>query len=209
MTNISVDSDLMVLEPGIFSLRFGHQLAACGTDGETDETGTVFSAASADLEAAGVSAGSVLSVMVGPAHRHWAVLERTSKTSLTLAMAGTPDQSDLAWSIHTFGPQHELARNEILAHSGVNLDDKADEHRDKTILNLVSVRRVAVLGVLALIYRGQANNIQADSDWWRKAEYYESRYRAELAQLAIEWDLDGSGETEQATGGGRARLGRA
>jgi len=209
MTNFSVDSDLMVLEPAIFSLRFGHQLVTFGSDGATDETGTIFTAASADFEAEKVEAGNVLSVTVGPAHRHWAVLDRDSKTSLTLAMAGTPDQSDLAWSIYTFGPQHELVRSEILEHSGVNLDDEADEHRDKRVLNLGAVRRVAAVGVLALIYRGQANNIQADSDWWRKAQYYESRYRAELAQLAIKWDMDGSGETDQATGGGRARLGRS
>jgi len=209
MANFTLDSDLLVLEPMVFSLRFAHQLACSGTDGATDASGLTFSADAADFETAGVEAGHVISVTVAGVRRYWSVLERASATSLTLAAPGAVSQSSLAWAIYAFGPQHTRIHDEILERNGVNLEDEAETRTEDMIANLGAIRRVAAPGVLALIYRGQANNIQMNSDWWRKADYYEGLYRAGLEQLAIEWDVDESGTTDARSRGGRVGLGRS
>jgi len=141
--------------------------------------------------------------------RYWSVYERLTEHTLKLASLAPAAQSGLEWSIHTFEPQHEQITREILERSGVNVDDSAETRTTEDVINASAVRRVAVLGVLACIYRAQANNIQTNSDWWLKADYYEERYRGELEQLAIEWDVDLSGSSDYRTGGGRSLLGRS
>lgn len=209
MANFSLDSDLLVADPNIFALRFSHQLLASGTDGTTDASGLVFGSDSADFEAAGIDTGRVVCIVISGARRSWSVYERLSENTLKLASLAPASQTGLEWSVHTFASQHEQITREILERSGVNLDDSAETRTTDNVLNASAVRRVAVLGVLALIYRAQANNIQTNSDWWLKAGYYEERYRSELEQLAIEWDTDLSGSSDYRTGGGRSLLGRS
>jgi len=209
MADFSLDSDLLVFEPNIFALRFDGQLLAGGDDGATDATGLVFSSAGADFESAGVTAGHAVGLTIDGVVRYWSVLDRASAQSLNLASLADAGLADLAWSVHTFGPQHLQIRDEILARKGVKVGDESETRSVEQVVNTSAVRRVSVLGVLALIYRAQANNIETNSDWWLKAEYYEARYRSELEQLEIEWDIDESGTADCSSGGGRSLLGRS
>jgi len=209
MAHFSLDSDLLVVDPNIFALRFNHQVLAMGDDGTTDASGLIFGSVSADFATAQIDVGNVVGLSVSGTRRYWSIFERLSATSLKLASIAPAGESGLEWSIYTFAPQHEQIANEILERSGVNLEDAGETRTIDNVVNPAAVRRVAVLGVLGLVYRAQANNIQTNSDWWLKADYYENRYQSELEQLALEWDEDLSGTTDYRTGGGRTLLGRS
>lgn len=181
MSNFSNDAHLLKWEPDIFRLcRFPQQKLGGGSAGATSDGSSTFTdETSGDFVNAGVDAGHVIYLSKSGAYDDYlAVAYRRNATCLKLDapagifVAGT----GIAWSIHTFDPQHEEVRFEL--RERLDIDEEGDE-QDEFQPHLR--RRASVFRVLEIIFRAQASS--EDDLFWKKAERYRVLYERTLGAL--------------------------
>lgn len=186
------DRDLLVLEPRLFVdlLWVGQRLY----EGEVSSSGTVLTAASGGLDAAGVGAGHV--VTVGGAS--YEVVERLSDAELSVSLLRATASAPLVapggasgvsgtGRVMTFSPQIELVHAQVLAMAGI---EDAAVVTDPSRLVLIEA-----LGALHLIYASASAGSGRDS-MGDRASMYRGRFGAERARVRLMLDLDGDGEAE-------------
>jgi hypothetical protein len=136
---------------------------------------------------------------------YYEVLSVESETELMAGLVGghgdewvpLPAATDLAFDIHTFDPQHEEAREALLARFGLAVD-AADPAADleRWIFHRRTLRRASVALVLATLYRGQATDGPEASGLARKADHYAGLYEDEVAKARLVLDRDGDGRPD-------------
>jgi hypothetical protein len=206
MTNFSTDADLLKWEPALMrELVLDHQCLTRG-DGATSATFSVTA-----------TGGAFVTSRVRPGHvvhlsnpdqgvdGCYEVLSVESETELMAGLVGgrgdewvpLPAATGLAFSIHTFDPQHEEARWALLARFGLETDaDAAGEDLARWIAEHRGLRRASVALVLATIYRGQSAGGPEASGLARKAEHYARLYEDEAAKARLVLDRDADGRPD-------------
>lgn len=127
---------------------------------------------------------------------YFPIESRTSATQLALDAPGGlfSTQSGIAWSIHTFDPQHEEAHFELCER--FNIDDENVLNPDnEDIFNVRVLRRASVFRVLEIIFRAQASG--EDDLFWKKAERYCALFERTLGAVSLRFDLDGDGTPDE------------
>ena len=206
MTNFSTDADLLKWEPALLrEIVLDHQCLARGT-GATSQSFSV-TAEDATFVTGRVGPGHIIHLAndVQGVDGYYEVLSVESETELLAGVIGgrgdewvpLPAATDLAFTIHTFDPQHEEARWALLARFGLEAD-AADAASDleRWIAQRRSLRRASVALVLATIYRGQATGGPEAGGLARKAEHYARLYEDEVAKARVVLDRDADGRPD-------------
>ena len=208
MSNFSSDAHLLKWEPDVFRLcRFEHQKLGAGAAGATSAGSTMFTdATSGDFIVSGVTAGHVIQLAkTGVYDDYLPVASRTSATQLVLdAPRGIfSTQSSVAWTIHTFDPQHEEAHFELLERFDVS--DANDLVADESdIFDARVLRRASVFRVLEMIFRAQSTS---EKDLlWQKAERYRVLYDRALEAIKLRLDTDRDGTPDRTKEGASVDL---
>jgi hypothetical protein len=207
MPNFSTDAHLVKWEPDVFRLcRFPHQKLATGAAGATAAGSATLTDATGDFVNAGVTAGHVIYLSkAGSWDDYLPVASRESATSLTLdAPRGIfTTQSSIAWSVHTFDPQHEEARFELMERFSLD-DTNPLAAGEADVFNARVLRRASVFRVLETIFRAQS---AGESDLlWHKADRYRTLYDRAIESITVRLDLDGDGTPDRAKDGGSIDL---
>lgn len=194
------DRRLLVLEPNLFrDVEFASALLASGTDGVL--SGTAFTSASADFEAAGVNTGHVISLN----NRGVEVVERVSATELTVSLVRARVEDDplpppegvaIVYTVRSFAPQIETVHRQVMRMAGIEPDasDAAEgEATVASVLNTDEVGLVEALGSLEMIFAAAAS-ILADEPYLRlRAASYRERFASARQRARVRLDLDGDG----------------
>ncbi len=197
--SFAADRHLLVLEPNLFrDVQFASQLLASGTDGVV--SGTSFTSASADFEAAGVGAGHVISI----SDRAVEVVGRVSPTELTVSLlrarvedplVPAPDSAAAVYTVRSFAPQLELLHRQVMRMAGIEPDAAAaqGEAGVEDVLNVDEMAQVEALGTLEAIFASAAS-ILADEPYLRlRAASYRQRFASARERARVRLDLDGDG----------------
>ena len=216
MNRFCTDRDLLATEPSAFAADgFGAAALASGTSGGV--SGTTFSASGVNFTAAGVEAGMVLttSPTIPAEGDAWEIVSVDSPTTLTVsilradpesAAVAPPAASGLSFFVRTFAARivnvseamaEKLRR--ITEAAGIASSDFADSNQ---------LRRAAVLGTLAELFRARAENARTEDAHWTKAEYYQNEFLAAQNRLRLAVDLDGDGRAEETRSLGNVLLRR-
>ncbi len=205
MTTFCQDRDILGVEPLVF-LTGGlpAQDLITGQDGAL--SGSTFTSATADFQAAGVEEGMVLCVHDGcPAEgTAYEIVSVDSATALTVSILRADDDSDplpppagseLAYYVRTFAAQIQCTSatlSERLRHTVEANGIVAAEFADSSQLT-----QVAAVGVLAAVFVARAENASPADANWVKAEHYRGRFRSLQSQLRLAVDANGDGVAEQ------------
>lgn len=193
----SSDRDLLAWEPNLFRdvLWVGQRLVK-GTAGVAGSTLT-FTSADVTLDAAGVDAGSVVSV----AGVSYEVVARLSGTQATISRlrvdsdAAVLPPSPVASAeaiIATFAPQRRLVHDQLLRMLGIEPSSTDAEPSESSIINPDALRPLECLGTLHLVY-ASASAGDMGSALGTRAEMYRARFAAERQRAAAILDLDADG----------------
>ena len=211
--NFSTDRDLLAWEPEVFrDVPFAGQERERVDDGEL--TGTTLTSVSADFEAAGVEAGSVVLVD----RVAYEVLSRDDAQTLTVsrprarltddAIAGA-DGEDLPVVVRTFSPQAALVCDGLLRLLGIDPDDEGVGLTADAVVSLSVMARLEALGTLERVYSGAVALTGENEGLRLKAEAYRRRFREAVAQASVLVDVDGDGYADERRHLGLVRLARA
>lgn len=198
--SFAADRHLLVLEPNLFrDVQFASLLLASGTDGVV--SGTSFTSASADFEAAGVGAGHVISI----SDRAVEVVDRVSATELTVSLLRArvedpalppPDSAAAVYTVRSFAPQIEVLHRQVMRMAGIEPDAAEAEEGEATVadvLNVDEMAQVEALGTLEAIFASAAS-ILADEPYLRlRAASYRQRFASARQRARVRLDLDGDG----------------
>ncbi|MHC4981545.1 MAG: hypothetical protein ACYTF6_00040 [Planctomycetota bacterium] len=204
MSEFCKDRDLQAVEPAIFlTSGFPCQELITGTDGVF--SGTTFTSASSDFQAAGIVGGMVLcTYSTTPAEGSaFEIVSVDSATTLTVSVlradptadpVAPPAGSDLSFFIRTFAPQISgvsatLAEKMRLISevSGIAQADFADS---------AQLARTCAYGTLASVFVARAENATPSDANWIKAEHYRNEFLRHQLQLRLVVDSDGDGQAE-------------
>lgn len=199
--NFSTDRDLLALEPNVFvDVPFLAQQRLRVRDGEIQ--GTTLSSATADFEAAGVDAGSVVVVMRGGRGLPLEVLGRVDRQILTVSLPRArlsdgpipPEGGNgLEVVVRSFAPQAALVHDVILRMLGIEPDDPLGLVGEESIVTLSVVAHLEALGTLERVYSAAAAIVGENQELWRKAELYRERFAQACRRATVLLDADGDG----------------
>lgn len=192
----TTDRDLLLLEPSLFrDLAWIAQRLVRGT---ATIAGTTLTMSTQDvtLEAAGITAGHVVSFdNVG-----YEVLARLSASTATIsrprqdtsdpAIPPAPAAVPLLAEFTTFAPQARLVHHQLLRMLGI---DPADPESSPTESNITNPRALALpesLGALHLIYAAAAAPQRRDGPLHDRAEMYRRRFAQERLRAVVRLDLN-------------------
>lgn len=196
------DRDLLLLEPALFrDLAWIAQRLVRGT-GTISGTTLTMSTQDVTLEAAGVTAGHVVSYdNVG-----LEVVARLSPTTATISrprqdpddppIPPAPAASPLLAEVITFAPQIAIVHQQLLRMLGIDPADPAADVTESSITNPRSLALPEALGALHLIYAGAAAPQRRDGPLNERAEMYRRRFAQERARAVVRLDLDGDGQAD-------------
>ena len=214
MTSFCTDRDLLALEPIVFLQGTASQQFAAGSDG-TFSAG-VFSSASADFIAAGITPGMVLTTSTtipaeGACHE---ILSVNSATALTVSILRTHDDdaaiapanaTSLAWRIRTFAAN--------IADTSATLGEELRQ-RDEIDFDAADfvpsdqLRRLCAYGTLAAVFLGRCQHASEDDIHWVKAEHYRAEFRRQRNTLTLLTDTNGDNIAEASRSFGNVQLRR-
>jgi len=217
MTGFCQDRDLLSVEPIIFLVSgFPSQELAAGSDGVL--SGTTFTSASCDFEAAGTQPGMVLCTYTTcPSEgRALEILAVQSATTLTVSVLRGDDEAtsvpppsgqNLSFYIRTYNSQVRTTSSmlseklrQLAEVAGIDTADYADS---------AQLRITAVYAALGDIFVARAENAAAYDANWIKARHYCNESRRLQLQLRLVVDADGDGLAEQTRTLGNMTLRRA
>ncbi len=203
MPNFSTDAHLLKWEPDVFRLcRFEHQKLGGGATGATAAgAATLADATSGDFVVAGVTTEHVVHLSKsGVYDDYFPVDSRLSATQLVLAAPRGvfSTQTSVAWTIHTFDPQHEEARFELLERFDLSDTDPLLAREDE-VFDVRVLRRASAFRVLEMIFRAQSTS--GKDLLWEKAERYRALYERALEAVKLRLDTDRDGTPDKTTEG--------
>lgn len=206
MTTFSTDVELLTWEPALMrEFLLDNQCLVRGTGASTE--GTTVTATGAGFAAAHVRPGHVIHLLNQDqgVDAYYAVLTVEGEGSLLASLIGStpataaplPSATDLDYAIYTFDPQHEEARDALLARFGLDTDplDAAGD-LERWIFRRGCLRRASTALVLAMIYRGQTAAGPDSSALARKADHYARVYEDEVVKARVALDRDGDGRPD-------------
>jgi hypothetical protein len=206
MTNFSTDADLLKWEPALMrEFVPDHQCLARGSGAASQ--GQTVTAAGAHFVTARVRPGHVIHLKNDSqgVDGYYEVLSVESETGLAASLVGCtpqdavplPTATALEFAIHTFDPQHEEARDALLARFGLDTDpqDPAGD-LEQWLFRRQCLRRASVAFVLATVYRGQTAAGPDSSALARKADHYARLYDDEVLKARVALDRDGDGRPD-------------
>jgi hypothetical protein len=192
------DRDLLAYEPNIFRdvMWVGQRLLKA--TGAISGTTLTISNFDVPLDAAGVGAGSVVTVS-GVSYE---VLSRSSGTQATISRL-RPEASGSALPpsavsgvevvVGTFRPQIRIVHDQLLRMVGIEPSEPDATPSESNILNGSSLAGLECLGALHLIFAAASAASGPDSAFGRRAELYRARFGRERELSAVRLDLDGDG----------------
>jgi hypothetical protein len=214
MTSFCSDRDLLALEPTVFLRGTASQQFASGTDG-TFASG-VFSSATANLVAAGIAPGMILttSETIPAEGVCYEILSVDSASTLTASILRTreedpaippADATNLAWRIRTFAAHFadtSAALGEELRQRGEIDFDAAD------FVPSDQLRRLCAYGTLAAVFLGRCQRASGDDIHWIKAEHYRDEFRRQRNTLTLLADTNSDSEADASRSFGNVQLRR-
>ncbi|MEE9211375.1 MAG: hypothetical protein V3U29_01850 [Phycisphaeraceae bacterium] len=211
--NFSTDRDLLALEPNVFrDVPLLSQQRVSVTDAVV--SGTTLTSATADFQAAGVDAGSVVLVSE-VAHE---VVARTDANTLTISLPRTSlieasipsgDGTNLAVVARTFAPQATLVHDVLLRLVGIDPNDPDSEITEDSIVSLGVLSRLEALGTLERVYSAALALAGDNSPLHEKTREYRRRFQAACASASVLIDLNGDGQADARRTLGVIRLRRS
>lgn len=198
------DRDLLAFEPDLFAGGQPAQEIASGADGAL--AGTTFTAAGADLIAAGAAAGMVVRIAGGAPESPTLceIISVDSPTQLTVSRLRAsvdddpiplPAAADAAWCVRTFAAQIRDASatlaeklRRVTEASGIAAAGFADSDQ---------LRVATACGALAGIFVARAADAADRDANWTKAEHYRREFRRRRLELRLAVDADGDGVAER------------
>ncbi len=213
MNQFCHDRDLLAIEPDVFlTAGFAGQELISSSDGAI--SGTTFTSATADLTAAGVATGMVLSLPSSSSQgKSFEIVSVDSATSMTVSIlrADTDNQptpppavTGSNYFVRTFAPQiggvsttlSEKLR-QLSEVAGVSAADFADSSQ---------LHYATAHGALAAIFLARADNAAPFDANWIKAQYYRDQFNRLQLQLRLVSDTDANGAAETSRTLGNIRL---
>lgn len=192
----STDADLLAYEPDVFiDLPFAAQRTLRIADG-------VIVGAQLTSGAGGFDALSPDDVVVLNAGSSDAValpiesVESDTQLTLTFAPVGLPATSGLTVEARTLRPQAAVVYEELLRAVGVDPDDPAATIGGDDIVSVELMRRLEVLGTLAVAYAAAIAPCGDNEAVERKATDYRKRFERAIRGARILIDTDGDGEAD-------------
>ncbi len=195
----ATDKDLLTLEPGLFrDVGWVAQRLTRGTGAISGNTLTV-SGADVALDAAGITAGHVVTV----GGTNYEVIARPTASTLTIsrvrANPSDPIQppspvSGVEVFVMTFAPQIAMVERQALRMAGIEPEDAAPgaiQARD--ITNPSSLTMLVSLGALHTVYAAAGAGSGAGGSLTERAVMYRERFAAARQRAQVQIDLNGDG----------------
>ncbi len=194
------DRDLLVYEPLLFRdvAWSGQRLHESG--GVT-VAGTSLLVVGADFVSAGIDAGHV-AVVDGLALE---IVSRQTTTQLEVSLLRAkrdganlppPAVTNGTMTVCSFGPQLEMAHEQLLRCAGIELSDAGATPGEMDITNSADLIGVEALGALHLIFAAASAMAGPNSLLWTKAKMYRKRFAAHRDRAMVEVDLNGDGSPD-------------
>jgi hypothetical protein len=217
MNSFSNDVDILKYEPILFGeLHFASQVLASGAGGEVSDT--TFTAASANFNAAKVTAGMVVYLQStdGVVDGAYEIVSVDSATQLTVSVlradgqtdaVALQDAEDVSFRICTYQPQGNELFLQLTQHFGLRPGVADGMYSPDDILDVSVLRQVSVYGVLSIIFATLAGRADEDEEnFWVKNKYYRQLYEKALQRCRVCIDLGDDGVADSVRSGASVRL---
>jgi len=221
MVRLCGDVDVLKYEPGLFGgLHPANQVLATGQNGEV--SGTTFTAAGADFEAAGVEPGSVIYLRTadpgasGLDGAYEVVAVDSAEQLCVSVLRGDLEEDPIAppagvqatgifYRISTLRPQIEEVSLRLTEYFGIQPGDADSEYSAEEIEDSEEIRQVCSTGVIAAAYAMLATN-SSDEGFRDKQEHYEQLFNKGRERCRLALDTNGDGIADSVRFGGCGRL---
>ncbi len=217
MNSFSNDVDILRYEPSLFGdLHFAGQVLISGSGAEI--SGTTFTAADADFNAAKITAEMVIYLQStdGVVDSVYEIVSVDSATQLTVSVlradgqteaVALQDAQDVNYRICTYQPQSGEIFLQLTQHFGLKPGVADGQYSADDILDVSVLRQVSVYGILSIIYAalaGRAND--SEENFWKKSRYYRQLYEKALQRCRVSIDLGDDGVADSVRSGASVRL---
>ncbi|MCC6678795.1 MAG: hypothetical protein IT436_16810 [Phycisphaerales bacterium] len=203
------DRDLLVVEPNLFRDIAWLSQRVLRASGAIAGTTLTISAADGAFDTAGVGPGSIVTVdgvayeVIDRLSAMQATISRPRASTLDPILPPTAVTGKDTWVI-TFAPQIAAVHAEILARLGIGAEAGGPD--EAAITNPGALRRLEVLGTLAMVWGAAAALQGQGSPAAERAEWYRARFARERESVGVRLDLDGDGQVDAARHLGSTRM---
>lgn len=217
MNSFSNDVDILRYEPSLFDyLHFADQVLTRGSGGEI--SGTAFTAADADFNAAEITAGMVIYLQStdGVVDSAYEIVSVNSATQLTVSVlradgqteaVALTDGQDVNYRICTYQPQSGEIFGQLTQHFGLRPGAADGVYSADDILDVSVLRQVSVYGVLSIVYAALSGRAQdSEENFWKKSRYYRQLYEKAMQRCRVSIDLGDDGIADSVRSGASVRL---
>jgi hypothetical protein len=202
----STDADLLAYEPGVFGeVVFAGQRTVRVVDG-------VVSGATIASETGGLDVlvpGDVLLVIASASERVAAGVAAVvdgNEVELTGEVVGLSRSDGLVVEGRTFEPQRAVVHEELMRSLGIDVDDPSEEMDEMSVVSAGVVKRLEVLGTLAMVYGSAAALGGENAGVEEKASAWKRRFGEALVGARVLMDADGDGRADTVRTPGIGRL---
>ncbi|MCJ7729923.1 MAG: hypothetical protein MUO27_08625 [Sedimentisphaerales bacterium] len=217
MNSFSSDVDILRYEPSLFGdLHFASQVLTSGTGGEI--SGTTFSAASANFDAAKIAAGMVVYLKSAndAIDGTFEIVSVDSVTQLTISVLRADGQAeaialhdadDVSYRICTYRPQSSEVFLQLTQHFGLRPGVADGMYSADDILDVSVLRQVSVYAILSMIFATLAGRAdENEENFWKKNKHYRQLFEKALQRCRVCIDLGDDGVTDSVRSGSSVRL---
>jgi hypothetical protein len=204
MNSFSNDVDILKYESVLFGeLHLPNQVLISGTGGVL--SGTTFTAAGADFNAAKVTAGGVIYLQSadGTLDGAYEIISVDSAAALTVSVvrADTDDDavapkaaSDIAYRVSTFAPQAREAAFQLTEYFGINPGDPASDITTDDIMDTQVLKAASVFAIIATVYAMLSGS--AEDNLWKKSEHYQKLFEKARRRCRVSIDTGDDGVSD-------------
>ncbi len=193
MTTFANDADLLTFEPRAFVDLAGVARTLLQVD-DGQLSGTTLTSTIGGFDA--LMPGHVLVLRSSAADAVAAAVSQVTDTN-TLELASPPEglaaMSNLSVMARTFAAQAQHVNGQLLRAIGIEVDDPACTLNAASVVSTGLMRRLEVLGTLALAYQAAAGPIGGDDEYADRAVGYRTRFNRALESARVLIDTDGDG----------------
>jgi hypothetical protein len=217
MNSFSNDVDILRYEPNLFGdLHFVSQVLTSGIGGEI--LGTTFSAASANFDAAKITAGMVVYLKSAndAIDGAFEIVSVDSVTQLTISVLradgqtesiALQDANDVSYRICTYQPQSGEVFSQLTQHFGLRPGVADGMYSADDILDVSVLRQVSVYAVLSMIFATLASRAdENEENFWKKSGYYRQLFEKALQRCRVCIDMGDDGVSDSVRSGSSVRL---
>jgi hypothetical protein len=212
MVQFSDDVDIARYEPVLFGeLCFVNQVLTSGGGGTL--SGTAFTAAGVDFEAAKVSGGCVIylrSVVDGC----YEIISVDSATQLTVSVVradssgdavAPPAATDVFYRVCSYEPQADEVGYELTEYFGIKPGSPDSSIEVDDILDTDVLRRASAFGVISVVYATLASRA-GDENFWSRSLHYKGLFEKARERIRLVIDSGSDGVADFTRIGGVVRL---